>query len=400
MLISKMSLKRTLSAFLFLSFLLVSGGADAAVQVDNIKVQIDAESGLKARDLAIQEAKRKAFRAIMENDPSLGYDIKSRGMPSDKDLEFATDTFSVESEKISPQRYVGNLSITFSEEGLERIVSGDVDYDYIDASKGPQKKNAANSTQQKTDLVEKPLSRDVILVPCYISSDESFLWTPNPWRAFWQQQPQNEIFNTLIPLGDLQDVMSASIEDFMTGLQSPLSVLFKRYQKPRLVFASLKQFTTGEDLDATSSEGMIHEAELLVKIFSDGKLVFASQPHPLTGISKNDIFYKAHIEVIRLIQDVDGSKANMQNAAIQTLRISAKFSSFMQWQKIRKSFDIPEVSDFSVSNLTTKSAVITLKAQASVPQLAAAFAAKGLKFREGAPGRYSIKVKAPSAFTP
>ncbi len=367
--------------FISVSFLFsLLNELNATIQVDNIKVDIESTSGLMARNLAIAEARRKAFRQIIETTPSLNYNIDKRGMPSDAALENAMDTFEVEKEKILSKRYIGTLSITFSDVGMDHIFSDNV------GPIAPAKKISNKSVKMKVD---SPFIRDVLFVPAFITPDESLLWTSNIWRTFWQQNQNNDVFKVLVPLGDIKDIMSTSIEDFMTGDALKVMALLKRYQKDQLIFASLRRLSYEHN-----------EMELRVKIFKESRQIFSSQPIFINGTTTEEAFKAASLEIGRLVQDMDFSKANMQNMALQTIELTATFKGFVQWQKIRNTLKIPEIHKFRISRLSRKSAQINIRTALSTKDLANAFARNGLNFQEGFPGKFSLSINTTELYTP
>ena len=382
----KLTSARTIIFLLGLFLVGANSQSIAQVEVRDIQVDVTAESGLKARDMGIAEARRKAFQALLESNPNLAESLNGRTQPSDKDLEYATETFEIQNEKISATRYIGTLTITFSASGMERLLSGD--FDYADTSaKNTQKEDSDGAQKSGVETKSHELNHDrnVVLVPLYVTPDESLLWAKNPWREFWQhtknQVGSDGVLQTTIPLGDLQDILSTSIEDFMTNRAGNVQKLLNRYEKKTLLFVTLRRF---------SLEGP--DFELSLKIFRDNAIVFSSQPQSLTAESDDEMYAVARIETIKTLQDFEASAAKMQNTAIQTLSVDAQFSSFMQWQAIRKALRMSGVDSFSVANLTRRSAKIRLKSSLSISDLQIAFMNQGIRFEESLPGSYRLYV--------
>lgn len=383
----------------FCVFVLVLGfenTAHAEVDVRDVRVDVTADSGLKARDLGITTAKRKAFEKLIQSNEFFASKFEGQSQPSDKDLDEITETFEVHSEKISAKRYIGTFTISFSKSGLDRIMSGHFSrHQMSDSSKdAPNNNDDGNSSgrigdnaQDEQDNIASATdsladsNRDVVLVPVYVTPDESFLWTKNPWREFWQHSPQDDVLTVKIPLGDLRDILSVSVEDLMTNRAEKVDSLLKRYNKSTVLFVSLKRY---------AMEG--GEAELLVKIFKEGDVLFVSEPIPLSAPDDLSLFELARIETIKTIQNYESSVANLKSNVMQTFSITAQFSSFMQWQNIRRNLNIPQIKSFHVSNLTTRSARITVKTNVSSSQLRSLLQGRGLSFSEGMPGQYSLSV--------
>ena len=345
--------------------------AHAGMQVDGIKVNTQSTSGLQARELAIADARRKAFVELTQNNSAFFYDLKAKGMPTDEALESAIDTFEIESEKISAKQYIGTLSITFSDHGLRRLLSGH--YDSTEKDDTPTEKGEGAKDVD---------GKDVILLPIYLTTDESQLWqSGNPWHTFWQKTPQEEIFKTLVPLGDVQDIMGTSIEDIMTGHYQRVQTLLDRYEKDALVVAILKR---------VSSEH--NELELTVKLFHKERLVFSSEPLFVEGATIEEGYSNARVELIKVLQNQGASVKETKDAGLQTYHVTATFSSFAQWQQIRRGLKTGAIRHFDISSLSRTYAKIVLKSNLAFNILASELARKGLVLGEGTPGSFTLHV--------
>ncbi len=361
----------------FLCCFLPFSFAIAGMQVNNIKVNVKSDSGLKARELAIADARRQAFVELTQNNSAFSYDLKTKGMPTDKALEAAVDTFEIDNEKISAKQYIGTLSITFSDQGLRRLLRGHYEEQETDERPGANKEDTS-PTSKETQTSNK----DVVLLPIYITSDESLLWKAgNPWHTFWQTAPQEDVFRTLVPLGDVQDIMGTSIEDIMTGHYQRVQLLLDRYDKEALVVAVLKRISREHN-----------ELELTVKLFHKERLVFSSEPLFIDAETLDNSFVKARVELIKVLQDQGASVLETKDAGLQTYVVTAIFNSFAQWQQIRRGLKTGAIQRFKVSSLSRTHAKIVMKSNLSFNILASELARKGLVLGEGAPGNFTVHV--------
>lgn len=349
---------------------------EAGLQVGGITVNVKSDTGLKARELALCEARRKAFLEITQGNSAFEYDLKAQGMPTDTALEDAVDTFEIEKEKISPKQYIGTLSITFSEKGLRRLLKGHYERDETDEA---SKETGATTGGAKENTNDK----DVILVPVYLTSDESLMWhTNNPWHQFWQQAPQDEALKALIPLGDVQDIMSVSIEDIMTNRARSIQGLLDRYGKSALVVAILQRVSLEHN-----------ELELTVKLFHSNRLIFSSEPIFIEAPTAEEGFSKARTALINALQDQSTSAPQTKNIGLQTYRVTASFNSFAQWQQIRRGAKkIGALQVFSVASLSRTFAKVVIKSSLPFQELVGELARHGLVLSEGAPGSFDLHV--------
>jgi len=378
-----MTLRAYLIALSFLCGLSPFLTCDAGMKIGGITVNVKSDSGLKARELAIAEARRKAFIEITQGNSAFEYDLKSRGMPSDEALENAADTFEIEKEKISPKQYIGTLSITFSDQGLRKLLQGRHTQDSTAPNTAPNQVSDADETQENNSTkADAALTKDVILVPVYLTSDESLMWdTKNPWHQFWQQASQEDVLKTRVPLGDVQDIMSVSIEDIMTNRSQRVQGLLERYGKKALVVAILKRVSFEHN-----------ELELTVKLFHDGRLMFSGDPLFVEGETLEEAFTKARIKLIKVLQDQNSSTAQTKNVGLQTYHVTASFNSFEQWQQIRRGLKIGAVQVFSVASLSRTYAKIVIKSALPFHDLMGELARRGLVFSEGTPGSFDLSV--------
>lgn len=356
--------------------------AHASVQVNNIKVNIKAESGLKARELAIEDARRKAFVQITQTNSDYPYDSQTKGMPSDEALERAADTFGIENEKISAKQYIGTLSVTFSKQGLSRLIHGhssrspaqdEEDRDYGETAEADAVKN-----MRAGHVVS---NSDVVMLPITITSDESKLWqTGNPWYNSWQRPSQKEdAFKALIPLGDAQDIMAVSIEDIMTGQHQRVRKLLERYAKESLAVGIIKPMGEGNG-----------ELELVVKLFHKERLVFSSEPVFIEAATLEDGLSQAREALITLIQ-TEGNTAE-KPVKPKTYAVTAHFKTFAQWQQIRRGLTLDDLTNSHVEALSRTYAKISFKSQQPFSVLMSAFSKVGLVLNEGIPGQYTLHV--------
>ena len=374
-----MTIKACLLALCFLCGISPFFNCHAGMQVGGIAVNVKSDSGLKARERAIAEARRKAFVEITQGNSAFEYDLKSRGMPSDEALENAVDTFEIEKEKISPKQYIGTLSITFSDKGLRKLLQSRPDRDAKDKDSDETDQPQEDGSKEATPSTN---AKDVILVPVYLTSDESWMWDrKNPWHQFWQQAPQEDVLKTLVPLGDVQDIMSVSIEDIMTGRAKRIQGLLDRYEKDALVVAILKRVSLDHN-----------ELELTVKLFNSNRLLFSSDPIFVDAETTEEAFKKARIEIIKSLQDQSSSAVQTKNVGLQTYHVTASFNSFAQWQQIRRGVKIGAVQVFSVASLSRTYAKVVIKSSLSFPELVGELARRGLVFSEGTPGSFDLSV--------
>lgn len=181
--------------------LALPAGADT-ITVTGIAVDVTAESAATARDSAIVQAHRQAFRqAVGELSPGASVpDV------SDDRIASLVQDFSILQERSSAVRYLGTFEFRFDAAGLRRLLG-------------------------QHDLPVAAPADPVVVVPVYRAGETMTLWDePNPWRRAWDvQQATGGVVPIMVPLGDLGDVATLAAEEAVAGDLARLTTLAARY---------------------------------------------------------------------------------------------------------------------------------------------------------------------------
>ena len=192
-----------------------SATANAVFDVAGVAVDVTAETATAARERAIAEGERVAFRRLIER---LTLRSDNSRVPDPPRAEFGTylQDFSVDDEKTSPVRYLAKLTFRFKAEEVRRL---------LDRLGVP---------------FAETMSKPVLVLPVFQSAGALLLWDdPNPWRAAWSRINARE---GLVPLvlaaGDLQDVAAIGAEQAAAGDESRLAAVAGRHQITDTVVAT------------------------------------------------------------------------------------------------------------------------------------------------------------------
>lgn len=189
----------------------LSGFAQAedggAFQIDNLKVDVTAESAAQARDQARAEAQERAWRLLMER-ITLRADWPRLPMLTRDDIATYVRDFSVANEKTSAVRYIADLSFRFKEEDIRTLLS-----------------------ELRIPFAET-LSKPVLVLPVYQSAGAQLLWDePNPWREAWNQRDSRPgLVPMILPIGDLEDIGRIGAEQAISGDTARLQAIAQRYK--------------------------------------------------------------------------------------------------------------------------------------------------------------------------
>jgi Uncharacterized protein conserved in bacteria (DUF2066). len=348
----------------------------AGVTIKDIKVSIQAKSGIEARDLALKEARQKAYQQLASSEQGRQYHLAETPIPSADALESAVDTFQVENEKISSQRYVATFAITFSQTGLLNL-----------AQSSPSPATALKPVNNTTPLPPQQnftAQTSFVLIPIYITSDETLLWQPvNPLRSYLNASQTQQNLKGIIPLGDVEDMAEVTIEDIMAGKHQKVRRLIERYQKDLALVLLLRQL---------DYEGQSHE--LTVKVFDKDSQQRIFEAIQIDADDQQASFKLAVENTLQMLAQPGAVAAVTEQAAPTLMAFPAQvsFDSFSQWQQIKAALNNPIIQAFDIAALSRKHAKVVLHSQASIQDLTKALAQARIDFQEASPGLYEIKV--------
>lgn len=205
--------RRAVMLAAMLAVLVGAGGAPAPTRIKNIyevsgvKVDATAETAAKAREQALAEGEKEAFRRLLRRVTLIG-DIGRLPQPAPEELAAYVSDFAVEDEKTSATRYLATLSFRFKSDAVRRLL---IDH-----------------ALPFTETASKP----VLVLPVYEAAGALLLWDdPNPWRRAWQERSRAD---TLVPMllavGDMPDMLAIGAEQAVDGDPQRLAAIAKRYR--------------------------------------------------------------------------------------------------------------------------------------------------------------------------
>jgi hypothetical protein len=180
--------------------------AASVFDVAGVAVDVTADTAAQARERALAEGERVAFRRLLER-LTLRSDHSRLPNPPRAEIGNYLQDFSVADEKTSPVRYLAKLTFRFKAEEIRRLLD------------------------QVGIPFAETMSKPVLVLPVYQSAGALLLWDdPNPWRSAWSQVTVRE---GLVPLvlaaGDLQDVAAIGAEQAAAADESRLAAIAGRY---------------------------------------------------------------------------------------------------------------------------------------------------------------------------
>lgn len=281
-----------------------------------IQVDVTAANAAAAREQAMQEGQKKALMVVMERiTPSYVIEQLPELVPDDI-LNFVQD-ISVLNEKTSSVRYMATLEVRFNPDAVRELLRQN-GLPYVRTS-------------------GKPL----LILPIYrrSASASPVLWEENnPWLRSWiNRNVESYMVPLFVPMGELSDLQTVSVDRILRGDLPAAQDLAKRYEAEGILIVELvrngQTFTVkGRAMDEmTASE--IPNFTFSVPLTKDTATTFA----------------RAVKKVVEHLESVWKSEQMVQFNEAASLVALVPVADLSQWQKIKERLDrIPIISSYDL----------------------------------------------------
>lgn len=174
--------------------------------VTGVAVDAEAETAAAAREIALAEGQRQAYRLLLER-MTLRADYGRHPRLDGAELTALVRGIEFEEEKVSSVRYIAKLIITFKKRAVRELLRG--------------------AGLRFSETLGKP----VLVLPVFESAGASSLWDDiNPWREAWRtRERRRSLVQLLLPTGDLADVGAISPRQALAGDTARLAAIAYRY---------------------------------------------------------------------------------------------------------------------------------------------------------------------------
>ena len=294
--------------------------------VSGVKVDARAENAAKAKKKAIIEAQVKAFAELLERLAGKASAAKAKEFtPSQIGRMMAS--LRVEEERTGPGRYIGKLTIKF----LPRRVRSQL-------------------SRAGITIVEEQ-SPPIVVIPLWKGPDgQPVLWQDNPWRTAWQElKAENALVPVLVPLGDLTDTETLTIEDVLQRSEHKFEAIGLRYSAEAVLVAVAE--SSGEnEIHATMS------GDSPVGRIGFDKSYVAMQG----GIAAAAKMAAERFHAVMVFKWKRSKTAPaVANTGLQAVNIAVPFSSLQEWNALRGQLTItPGVTKVDVTSLASDGALV------------------------------------------
>jgi len=293
-----------LASFLFA--LSAPGEAQEAriFEVRGIAVDVTAASPAEAKDKALAEGERRAFRRLLERLTMRADHSRLPDFGDDRIAAFVQD-FEVAEEKASAVRYLATLNYRFKADDIRRLL--------IDRG---------------VAFAETP-SKPVLVLPVYRAAGSILLWDePNPWRDAWNGRDSFfTLVPTILPRGDLADIATIGPEQAVAGDEQRLSAIARRYQAGDTMVADANLNTERGYPDVevyVTRYGTAMQEQTVVKSF-------ASAP----GESLTDLLARAAVELTSQIEDNWKRDNLLQFGRQAVIAVKIRIGGLRDWLEIK-----------------------------------------------------------------
>lgn len=256
---------------------------DANLIVSDVMIDRTADNAVQAREQAMAEARREAFKRLAQKYMTPAAYASFR-MPDDRTIATMVQDFEIKGEQLSSTRYVASFTVRFRDQvrnyinvprdvrevsspavtptwrqvpGDQTVTAGEgtvVIGGEDEMAAGATTPSAAQTSASAGAAAPAPaqaaaaprVNVPVLLLPYYENmAGKTVLWEdPNPWRDVWQRMPgqgaglnAQMLSRIAIPLGDIADVSAGSVDAVWSGNYATVEKLRQNYGVAQVVLA-------------------------------------------------------------------------------------------------------------------------------------------------------------------
>lgn len=353
-----------LTGLLGLAFLFLPAHAAGPVEtsifaVQGVEVDVTSTDASTAKNQALMDVQVKAFFDLVEKlgSPELAIELREKLTP--EDIAPYLRSLSIEKETSAPGRYIGTFTVRFLPKKMQKFF-------------------ADNGIKVPAQQAEP-----VLVIPVYRAADGPKLWEDNPWRQAWiDLKGEQGIVPIIVPLGDLEDTETLTVEEAMNGDAVKLDAIRKRYGAPSILVAQA-QPTDGTDLHVFI-EGDTKLGKVTINKVYGPEEGSTGPVESGAVLAFQKVLYKAYqAQAAKAAEEQAAKAANTS----QALAVTVPFNSPREWNTIRsRILNTPYVTNVDLTTLNVDGALIKLVFSHTVEELQANMQRVGLNLTQGAGG--------------
>jgi hypothetical protein len=318
-----------------------------AFAIRGVDVDVTANSVAAAKDQALLEAERVAFRRLLER---LTVAADQARLPNADAVQYVRDV-AIEQERSSAVRYIATITVRFNQAAVKKLLR-DAGIKYAEA---------------------RP--RAVVVVPVFKAQGAArpVLWDdPNPWRGAWSAVGSGGLVPLVVPTGDLADVAAVTAEQALSGDAERLDALASRFRTRDVLVAAAAVNPAGNQLDVSlnAPPGVPKPFETRSYAASDGNLDTLLRQAAFDIVQGMDTAYKQQ------------NLLSFDRAA--SLSTMVPLTGIEDWLGVRERLSrVPQVRGYEIVSLSRGEAALVLHTVGDQEQVKAALASAGLSLEWG-----------------
>lgn len=320
--------------------------------VEDIAVDATAGNAVAAREAALADGQQRALRTLLERlTPESAHAALPR--PTANEVSFMVLGVSINEERTSAIRYVGNINVQFIP-------------------------NAVTALLDQVGVTYAVDSRPVLVLPVYRESADAsaVLWEePNPWRHLWASRQSSGLVALQAPQGDLDDITVIDVKRAIDLDMTALAILTDRYAAAETIVAQATMGTgpNGEPVVA------------LAATRGDGSVLTASVPG-VAGEPQDATLGRAADALNALLEGGWKQEALSYAGPTTALTVMVPIQSLEDWLTVRAKLQaLPQIRDLQVQAISREGVQAILHYSGDLDGLATLLGDRGLGL-ESRPG--------------
>lgn len=304
--------------------------------VTGVAVDATAESASAARGIAVLEGERRAL-AILLKRLTLKEDWGLLPTIDGATAESLVRSFQVANERRSATHYLASLSVRFQPAAVRGLLSAR-DIPFSESS-----------------------ARTAVLVPVLTDETGDRLWDEgNAWTAAWALTDlENGLTPMVVPLGDIGDMTTLTVQQALSGDRPALAAMAARYSADRVVVAHA---SVGDAPGSLSSRFVTYPV---------------GEAAPRTWSGRENGVATLETAAYRLASRfIDKTEADWKRDSIvrfgeqAVLSASVAYQSLGEWQTIRRRLaQIPLIKNITIVAVSTEGAQVELDYMGTIDTL-------------------------------
>lgn len=343
--IGRMATRAALALVLATSLAALAVAVETFV-VRDIEVDVTAATAAEARDQALAEGERKAFRLQLERLTSRA-DWPSLPNLTNEEIAPYVQDFEVTSEKASAVRYIATLNYSFKEQAVRRLLA------------------------DRNTPFAMTRSKPVAVVPVYTdpgAAEAAVLWDDsNPWRAAWASRSSADgLVPLVLPDVDPSDAGVVTAEQAVQGDPTSLSAITRRAGAYTALVAHATRLDAG---------GGVPEVKVSLAQYGPGGREHASVKTYTgrEGESVDELLARAAAAVALEMEQRWKDRSLVQVTGRSVTPVTLPVANLRQWQTVKERLErIPVVQHTELVVLSRDHARLNLFHMGTPEQLAVA----------------------------